>query len=335
MKYTILLCLAPWICMAEITPYKFKSYEEIQSMNYDIPSSSIGAAPRKNPKSPDITYYVSKPKIKTFPIVILCGGSSTKESVSSIIHVHRYFLKELLERSFAVLTIEQWGVRGADINKDLFMQHYTRTQRLSDHIAVIEHLKKSQPRGWNGKFIFIGVSEGGDLVSPLTEIFSDITLATINWSGAGDLGWRKELWPFIKNIRNSFTWWMNLLDILPGWAPFSLGIPKTENDLDLALDKTLENPTYEKEFLGMTYMYHSDALTYPKPNYQKIKTPYLVVAGGQDPNIESSDAFVQKAKKSGMNITYLRIEDMDHYIRKRPDIINQSLEWLDKKVDKK
>lgn len=27
-------------------------------------------------------------------------------------------------------------------------------------------------------------------------------------------------------------------------------------------------------------------------------------------------------------ITYLRVEDMDHYVRRRPDIIEQSFEWL-------
>ncbi len=160
-------------------------------------------------------------------------------------------------------------------------------------------------------------------------------LATVNWSGASHLGWRKELWPFIQGIRQSFSWWMKVLDILPGWMPFSLKLPKTKKDLDIALNKTLENPTHEKEFLGMTYLYHRDALKYPNPSYQEIKTPYLVVAGGKDPNIESGDLFVQKAKQNNVNITYFRIEGMDHYIRKRPDIINQSLEWLDKKVDEK
>lgn len=331
MKYIILLCLAPWVCRAEITPYKFNSYEEIQSMNYVIPEPSIYKAPRKD-GSPPITYYLSKPKSNTYPIVILCGGSSTKDSIVSIIHTHRYFLKELLERNFAVLTVEQWGVNGNEIDKDTFMQHYTRSQRLTDHISVIKYLKKTPPNGWDGKIIFIGISEGGPIATSLTEKFPDRVLATINWSGAGDLGWRKELWPFIKEIRNSLSWWMTFLDILPKWAPFSLSLPKSQKDLNKSLDETLKNPTYEKEFLGMTYMYHSDALNYPNPDYPKIKTPYLVVAGGQDPDSETSDAFVQKAKESGMNITYFRIEDMDHYIRKRPDIVEKSLKWLDEKL---
>ena len=51
---------------------------------------------------------------------------------------------------------------------------------------VINHLLKDPPKGWSGKFIFVGVSEGGPLVTALTAEYADITLATINWSGAGD-----------------------------------------------------------------------------------------------------------------------------------------------------
>lgn len=63
-------------------------------------------------------------------------------------------------------------------------------------------------------------------------------------------------------------------------------------------------------------------------DYKKIRTPFLFVAGAEDTIIDSSDAFVEKAKNSAVNMTYLRVEDMDHYVRKRPDIINQSFEWL-------
>jgi hypothetical protein len=32
-------------------------------------------------------------------------------------------------------------------------------------------------------------------------------------------------------------------------------------------------------------------------------------------------------------IDYIRVEGMDHYIRKRPDIIDQSFEWLKNQLD--
>lgn len=94
------------------------------------------------------------------------------------------------------------------------------------------------------------------------------------------------------------------------------------------MDTIILNPTSNGYFLGMTYKYHSDAILYPKIDYTKIRTPFLVVAGAKDSIIHSSDAFVEKAKNSGVNVTYLRIEDMDHYVRKRPEIIDQTFEWL-------
>ena len=93
------------------------------------------------------------------------------------------------------------------------------------------------------------------------------------------------------------------------------------------------NPTVEKFFLGMTYKYHSDALLFPKNNYLKLNKPFLVVTGVKDSIIESSDAFVKKAKYFGVNITYFRISDMDHYIRLRPDVIKKSFEWLNQVLD--
>ena len=47
-----------------------------------------------------------------------------------------------------------------------------------------------------------------------------------------------------------------------------------------------------------------------------------------DSIIASCDLFVYNARQADVSITYLRIDDMDHYIRKRPDVIEQSFDWL-------
>ena len=64
---------------------------------------------------------------------------------------------------------------------------------------------------------------------------------------------------------------------------------------DALMDTIILNPTCDEYFLGMTYKYHADAMLYPKVDYKKIRTPFLVVAGAQDTIIHSSDAFVEKA----------------------------------------
>jgi hypothetical protein len=63
------------------------------------------------------------------------------------------------------------------------------------------------------------------------------------------------------------------------------------------MDKTLTDPTPEKEFMGMTYMDHADALNWPDIDYKELKSPYLGVSGAKDTFIQSSDDFVRKAKQ--------------------------------------
>lgn len=322
----------------EITPHKYTDSERQNGhQKYDIPPSSRFSTKRIDDS--DIVYYFSQPKKQNFPIAILSGGSSLENDIASIIHFHRYFLQEFLDLGVGVMTIEQQGVDGNQINKTEFMQNYTRSNRLSDHREVIKYIKNNPPLGWNGKLVFFGVSEGGPIVTALSTEYSDITLATINWSGAGDYSWRDELWSFmlymIKNTPWYIKWCIKLRTLLPSWMPYSLDLyfPKSRKDHDDAMDETIKNPTANIKLAGMSYKYHADALNiYPKPDYEKIKTPYLVVAGTKDSIIDSADAFVKKAKKAGAPVTYMRISDMDHYVRKKEDIIKDSFTWLKEKL---
>jgi dienelactone hydrolase len=336
-----LCCSSFAVAAAEITPHKYRDAERQNGgPKYDIPPSSRFTTKRigahfNDISAPDSVYYVSRPARDKFPIAILVGGSSLEGDMTSIIHVHRYFLKEFLDLGVGVITIEQEGVDGPQMNKIEFMEHYTRSHRLSDHRTVIAHLKKHPPLGWNGKLIFLGVSEGGLIVTTLTTEYSDITVATINWSGAGDFSWRDELWIFMQDMIQNTPWHLKLRAQLPSWMPYSLDlyVPKSRKDHDHAMDETIKNPSAKLKLAGMTYKYHHDALiVYPKPEYEKIKTPYLVVAGVKDSFIDSSDAFVRKAKEVGAPVTYMRISDMDHYVRKREDVINDSFAWLKKQL---
>lgn len=321
---------------AEITPHKYTDAEmQNGGPKYETPLSSRFTAKRIGADSPDIVYYFSQPQRQDFPIAILVGGSSLEDDITSIIHFHRYFLKEFLDLGVGVITIEQQGVDGHQVNVREFMEHYTRSNRLIDHRIVIERLKKHPPAGWNGKLIFLGVSEGGPIITTLTCDYPEMTLATINWSGAGDFSWRDELWYFMQNMIQNTPWYIKLRAQLPSWMPYSLDLyfPKSRKEHDLAMDETIKNPRVNLKLAGMTYKYHHDALIiYPKPEYEKIKTPYLVVAGVKDSIIDSADAFVHKAKEAEALVTYMRISDMDHYVRKKEDVINDSFAWLKKQL---
>ncbi len=321
--FTALLSLMSLTASVEITSHK---YDDSGPKPYEIPASSRFTIARITKGAPNIFYYLSKPKSDSYPIAILCGGSTSKNDISSIIHLHRYFLKEFLELGAGVLTVEQWGVDGSKVKADEFMKHYTRTQRLLDHRTVIESLKKNPPVGWNGKIILFGASEGGPLITALTTDFSDCVIATINWSGAGDWSWREELWVFVEK----------LLSDNPDCPDHKLKLKDcpcmedvaTRERFDAKIDETLKDPRASKEFLGMTYQYHADAQEFPKYDYVKIKAPFLVVSGTNDSLIKSSDAFVEKATEAGAKITYHRVDGMDHYVRKNQKVVDQTFAWL-------
>ena len=318
----------------EITPYKFDRDENNKPLNvknipaYDIPASARFMAPRAEQGAPEIIYYLSSPNATSYPIAIICGGSTSIENIGTIIHVHRYFLQEFMDLNVGVVTVEQWGVDGEKIDAGAFMEHYTRSQRLQDHKDLISHLVACPPQGWNGKLIFLGISEGGPLVTTLTAEYTAMTVATMNWVGAGDWPWRDELWIFIEDMRKNAPWWANLWDLMPRWLPFAPDLPRNRDEYDARIDEIAANPNMDRFFLGMSYKYHADTMEYPAPAYQKLRTPLQVVAGAQDSAVHSSDAFVQKAQEAGVNVTYLRVANMGHYVRTRPDIIKKSFDWL-------
>lgn len=316
------LFIASTCSSEEITPFKFTD----SLPSYEIPASSQFTVNRLEAAAPDVIGYFSAPKSDSYPIAILCGGSSSIGDVQSIIHFHRYFLQEFLDLRVGVITLEQRGVEGSKINLNEFIEHYTRSKRVEDHRLVIDYLKLNPPKGWNGNFVFLGVSEGGPIVSTLAATYSENTLAIINWSGAGDWSWREELWAFLQKLiieNPDCPHQVKLQDCEVCFEQIT-----SKPSYEALMDAILLNPTSDEYFLGMTYKYHADAMLYPKVDYEKICVPFLVVTGALDSLIHSSDAFVEKAKNLGVNVTYLRVEDMDHYVRKRPDVTNQSFEWL-------
>lgn len=302
-----------------------------QASKYNIPPSIRFTLDRAESTSP-LVYYFSKPDtIAPYPILVLCEGSSAKGALRSIFCRREEFSERVQSLHVGYLTVEQWGIDGNEIDEREFWNHYTRSQRLNDHLKVIKHLEENPPEGWNGQFIFFGGSEGGLLVTDLSVACPNNTLATINWVGASDWPWADELWQFFEHWKqNSF--WVRLYNAVPRWLPFSPDIPKTRNEYDALVQHIINNPTPDKWMAGMTYLYHADAFQRPPVDYGKIQSPFLVVKGTKDSDIVSCDQFVQKAQKSGAPITYFRIDGMDHWITKRSDVIDRSFEWLAKQL---
>lgn len=299
----------------------------VEANQYNIPPAIRFTIERE--EGTPIVYYFTPPDISSddsYPILILCEGSSSKGDVGSVFFIREYLAEKVRPLQVGYLTIEKWGIDGNNVNEEEFWSHYSRSQRLQDHLQVIKHLEQKPPLGWNGKFIFLGVSEGGHLVTDLSTM-CPATLATINWVGASDWNWADELWNFFENMKDN-SLLLRLYDAVPRWLPFSSDMPQTRDEYDALIQHIMLNPVFDKSIGGMTYFYHADALQKPAIDYRKIQTPFLVVEGTEDCTIISCDQFVQKALAAGAPVTYLRVDGMDHWIRKRPDVIDQSFDWL-------
>ncbi len=313
-----------------ITPYKFTDAEYRYGMpHYYVPHNSRFTVPRACEEwesASDIVYYLSQPQMQSFPIVVFCTGSSSRHDITSIIHVHRYFLQEILDIGCGLLTVEQRGVEGADIDVDEFMTHYTCSNRLCDHVTVLEHLQNNKPLGWTGKFIFIGVSEGGPLVTQLTTYYSPFTIATLNWCGASDdagESWATEIWEFYREL----PWYYKIAPVCCS------NFPKTFKEHCDILNSMQGNPRTDLEYFGMTYKYHEDIMfIFPSIKYETLVTPYLVVTGGNDSAFPAALRFLERAKNAEANVSCLHVQNMDHYIRRRPDVVQVSLRWLQERM---
>ena len=78
-----------------ITPHKY--IDPAKKPHYTIPASSRHTVSRYEAAAPDIIYYMSMPKAESYPIAILCAGSSNRNTIDSVIHFHRYLLQEFLD----------------------------------------------------------------------------------------------------------------------------------------------------------------------------------------------------------------------------------------------
>lgn len=281
-----------------------------------------------NAEDNQTVFYLTKPTKKSFAIAVLCEGSTNPDDIESVWWVYQFEqFNALKEMGIGILAIEKDGIDAEVIDKERFFANYTRTRRFRDHVAVIDHLLKNPPDGFNGRLIFIGASEGGPLANQLS-IYYPQTLATINWSGADDKPWADDLWDWGVQMRkwHPFLSWLYSL-----WNK----VPKTRKEFDKVMAEAVKDPSDKRWFLGMTYRYHGDAMKIRALDYSKIHAPMLMVCGTKDSLIDSCDSFAAKAKNAHAPITYWRIEGMEHSISKnKENLIHRSFEWLKHLLEK-
>lgn len=275
----------------------------------------------------EIIWHLSLPQKEPYTLVVLSEGSyEAFAKTKSVLHLHKIFEPLLVPRGFGLITIEKWGVTPEGVDTQAFHEHNTRSQRIADHKTVLDAL---QVQGLTGlmtrcTYVFIGGSEGGDIMIELMAHYADRTRAGINFAGAGAHGAYGEIWACVQQMRiegscltRLYMWWES--------------IPKTYAEYNKQIDMMCADPSPEKWWFGQTYRYWADAFT-RTVDFERIyasKIPLLVIMGTKDSGIASCDIFVERAKERGVPITYWRIDDMGHSVSKsRPVLFEQSIDWL-------
>lgn len=316
---SVLIGLSANVAMASENSY-IKSDNNFQFTEYSLKSNSV--------KDANLDYFISSPESAiSYPIVILVGGSTDKEHLDSIIGFQKYFESDLNVNHLGTLAVDKIGINNQVVNKDVTMQHYTRTQILNDYQQVISYVKKNPPKGWNSKFAILGVSEGAPIAEKLAEENKDIQ-AVVLWSGAIDSSWRDTLWLDMHKIYEEVC--------VPLKNPIAdcLDVVSKDN-FESRINIILSNPSPESYFFNMTNMYVADGINFPTPDYTKLANRnVLVVTGVKDTIINSSDEFDKKAQANNVKIDYWRVDGMDHKIRNRPDLISDTFVWLKEQLSK-
>ena len=232
-----------------------------------------------------------------------------------MLRLHKLLSPAVLTWGVGLVTLERRGADGEQIDADTFHFYNTPSQRLTDHLRLIHHLKKNNPPGWNGKIIIVGGSEGGPIAIKLSQRINPA--ACIALVGCGDQNFKEYIWNVIQQIQSScYTWQWPLKR---WWS----SLPKNKNEYNLLCVRMEKNPDHTKWWFGQTFRYWADALNQCEANdFLSLVCPCLVVSGSNDIECPSTDRIINRAKQLNKNVTYMRIASMAH------DVLNPQWDTL-------
>jgi serine-type D-Ala-D-Ala carboxypeptidase/endopeptidase len=277
------------------------------------------ANPQKNLLSINdntLVYYTDLPPTKkNFPLLLVIEGSYVHEDgPRSIVRLLKDdgLLCSYKDLGIGVVLLERRGIT-PHLDKEKFHRFNTPSQRLTDHLILVEYLRNNPPKNWNGKLFVLGGSEGGAIAIKLSKLVNPCACITL--VGCGDQSFKEYIWNHIEQFNRAVEinpWWKRAyLTILKIYE----NIPSTRDEYELLCQEMLSDPNPSKFWYGQTYLYWSDALEQnEQKDFLQLNCPALVVAGSKDIECESSDRLIAKAKSQNKNVTYLRIDGMTHDI---------------------
>jgi pimeloyl-ACP methyl ester carboxylesterase len=268
-----------------------------------------------------LTYYLDFPNdIGSFPLMVILEGSFVeKVGPKSVLDLHRKLVQPVLDSGIGIVAMDKRGVDGDQIDVAFFHRFNTVSQRLSDHIRLIQRLKANPPANWNGQLVILGGSEGGPIAIKLAH--ESDPAACIVLVGCGDQTFAEYIWNAIQKIAPSEH------------RRFAM-LPEDREAYNSQIEMMKEHPDPMRFWFGQSFLYWSDALDQSEHlEFLNLKCPVFVVSGSEDIECVSTDRLVAMAKKQQQDVSYLRIDGMGHdVLQPQWDVMRQVLGWLNSKL---
>lgn len=254
----------------------------------------------------DRSAYLELPLIDSYPILIAIEGSYNQEfGPESVLRLHHKLSGQFLSAGMGLITMERRGIQDEKIDPSTFHRYNIPSQRLSDHVELVDWLFSHPPENWNRQLFILGGSEGGPIAIKLSHLRPPSACIVI--VGCGNQTFQDYIWQTIEKIRSSCSFWK--VALLNWWYEF----PSDRESYDRWCDVMRENPTPDRWWFGQTYAYWADALSQGEAEeFLGLQCPVLVVSGTQDIECPSTDELVSRALNNRQNVTYLRMNQMDH-----------------------
>ena len=273
----------------------------------------------------ELVYFLDRPKVdelgisRKVPLLIVVDGS---RCVGQLRPGMRGLYRPAVDRpmQYARLMVEKPCV-SPDANdptecSEDFMKYYTMDQRVTDHLRVLQHLKKTGTSWWNGEVLIWGWSDGGDIAVQLTAYYPNVTRAVLGAMGGG--------YTMAEHFEN---YW-----ICPE-SRVGERRAKCVEELREQFQQIFDNPTWTKTWSGQDnswkvwrtrlFARHAEVL---KDNL----VPILIVHGEKDYDstpVASARRLIELLKESGNTAySYWEVPGMGHGPSSLPDAQNDALE---------
>ncbi len=273
----------------------------------------------------DLVYFLDRPKVdelresRKVPLLIVVDGS---RCVGQLRPGMRSLYRPHSDRpiQYARLMVEKPGV-SPEANdptecSDDFLKYYTMDRRVTDHLRVLQHLKKTGADWWNGEVLIWGWSDGGDIAVQLTAYYPNVTRAVLGAMGGG--------YTMAEHFED---FWICPED--------RVGEKRAECLAELRgqFQQMFDNPTWTKTWSGQDNSWQVWRTRLFARHAEVLKdntVPILIVHGEKDYDstpVASARKLVEMLNESGNTAyTYWEVPGMGHGPSSLPDAQNAAFE---------